>query len=142
MRLLIVVAIAAAQLGAAWAQSERDIARPGGAYSVLAAQTAEACARLCADDGLCMAWSFAAQSCELKAIVPAPVAATGVISGVSTRAPASLRAWTEPPPPSAAEPDASDILAHAGFVSAAAEDDVSALLLGGPDGDGPAALGN
>ena len=60
-----------AQIGAAWALGDSNVARPGGAFATIEAETAAACERACADDTLCMAWSFHANACELKAIVPA-----------------------------------------------------------------------
>lgn len=85
-----------AQAGAAWATGDLNTARPGGSFSRLEAESAAACERLCADDTLCMAWSFRDNACELKAIVPAAVTETGVISGVSMRAPTSMRMAATP----------------------------------------------
>ena len=97
MRFLILVAAAAcAALGVqAQAQApligQSDVARPGGFYVLLSAPDAAACARLCAEDSICMAWTFRAPACELKAVVPAPVAERGAISGLSARAPDFVR---------------------------------------------------
>jgi len=122
-----------AQGGAAWATGDTDRARPGGAFSTQPAESVAACERLCADDTLCMAWSFRAGACELKANVPLAVAQTGTTSGVSLRAPASMRtppqlaaaaraaAQTEPPPLATSEP--------------AGEDPLAMALLGGPESD-------
>lgn len=66
----------------------RDTARPGGSYATLPSSDAANCVRLCTADGLCMAWTQRADAmCELKAVVPAPVAMVGVTSGLSARAP-------------------------------------------------------
>lgn len=122
-----------AQAGAAWALGDLNTSRPGATFATVEAQSAAACERLCANDTICMAWSFHANSCELKAVVPAAIAQEGVISGVSQRAPPSLRTRYEPPPPPPIEPDAS---IEDTFVAAAAtepEDDISLALLGGPE---------
>lgn len=124
-----------AQIGAAWAVGDSNVARPGGAFSTLEAESAAACERLCADDTLCMAWSFEANACELKAIVPVAITREGVISGVSTRAPASMRARFESPPSGAS----AVISAHQGDEPAAIamesdhREDISFALLGGPE---------
>jgi hypothetical protein len=124
---LLVVVIA--QIGAAWAIGETNVARPGGTFATLEAETPAVCERLCADDTLCMAWSFNANACELKAIVPAALAQNGVISGLSARAPASTRARLEAAPPeSFAEGETHPLAAEP-----RAEDDISIALLGGPD---------
>ncbi len=61
-----------------------------GAYASHTAQTPEACARICADDGLCVAWSLTAEGlCHLRATTPE--APAGIASGFSQRAPAALR---------------------------------------------------
>lgn len=130
------VVIIAAQIGAAWAVGEPNVARPGGVFATVPAASAAACERACADDTLCMSWSFEANSCELKAIVPAAAARDGVISGVSARAPASMRVRFEPPAPMVNE---TIIIAHeddAPTAIAAADAptiDASIALLGGPD---------
>lgn len=133
MRYIISFAlIAIAQIGAAWAIGETNVARPGATFATLEATSAAACERLCADDGLCMAWSFHANSCELKAVVPAAIAQEGVASGISPRAPAALRARYIPP----AEPAVlRDTSAHdfAETAPAPTEDDISMALLGGPE---------
>ncbi len=98
MRYLIPLAvIIVAQIGAAWAVGDNNVARRGGTYATVEANTAAACERLCADDTLCMAWSFQANSCELKAIVPNATEHNGIISGVSLRAPASMQVRYQPP---------------------------------------------
>jgi len=120
-----------AQFGAAWAIGDPNVARPGGSFSTVQAETPAACERLCADDTLCMAWSFHANSCELKAIVPAAVSQEGMISGLSSRAPASMRARLELPqsPPTTAivTDDLESISAEA------PPEETSLALLGGPE---------
>lgn len=92
-----IIVLILAQIGAAWAVGDTNIARPGGSFATVEATSPAVCARACADDTLCMAWSFEANSCELKAIVPVAISRDGVISGVSARAPASMRVSAEPP---------------------------------------------
>jgi hypothetical protein len=65
--------------------------RPGGGYVSVPAQDAQSCAALCARDPICMAWSVRAESCELKAVIPAPSPSSGAVSGLSTRAPQFAR---------------------------------------------------
>jgi hypothetical protein len=88
---LITLALCASAAGALAQEAligARDTARPGGSYATLPSADAAACARLCTMDGLCMAWTQRADAtCELKAVVPAPVAMAGATSGLSTRAP-------------------------------------------------------
>lgn len=138
MRYLVPLAVLIlAQIGAAWAVGDTNLARPGGAFATIETATAAACERACADDTLCMAWSFQASACELKAIVPAAIAREGVVSGVSARAPASMRIRYEPAPPPVIEP-ARDSLARAESAPPAAQTaqtDVAFALLGGPETD-------
>jgi|CXWL01.1.fsa_nt_gi hypothetical protein len=98
---LNVFLIAAAFATSAAAQqvliSERDIARPGGSYATLAIADAGACEALCARDTLCLAWTYRADAmCELKAVIPPPVAVAGAHSGLSARAPEFARAIALP----------------------------------------------
>jgi hypothetical protein len=100
-----------------------------GAFASIAARDAAECARLCADDRLCIAWSFRPEgSCELRATAPAEPA--GAAYGLSFRAPDALRHAPASSP--AASPRA-----RAAEVEAAVrpEDDVSQLLLGGLEQD-------
>jgi hypothetical protein len=121
-----------AQIGAAWAIGDPNVARPGGAFSTVQVANAAACERLCADDTLCMAWSLRGNSCELKAIVPLAVAENGTTSGLSTRAPASMRAQPEAPVPAALHIAANE--AEADSISEPLTDDsVAMALLGGPE---------
>lgn len=68
---------------------EADMNRPGGAYLSLPASSADACVALCAQDQICMAWSFKAadNACELKAVITPATPAEGFQSGLSARAP-------------------------------------------------------
>jgi hypothetical protein len=140
MRYLVSLAIIIiAQAGAAWATGDLNTARPGAAFATIEAESAAACERLCADDTLCMAWNFHANSCELKAVVPPAVAQEGVISGLSTRAPASLRTRLAPTP--APQPEQASA-AEEQATEPPPEDEVSLALLGGPDPSEGLRLGN
>ncbi|MGD9979879.1 MAG: hypothetical protein AB7H66_15120 [Hyphomonadaceae bacterium] len=147
MRKLILAALMLAHVGAAWALGEPNTARPGAAFAILEAESAGACERLCVEDTLCMAWSYRDNLCELKAVVPRAIAEDGSVSGVSARAPASLR--TTPMREAMAE-ERSPLQPPASVESAtetirlAAEADLSDQLLGGlsPEGDLRVRLGN
>ena len=137
MRYLASLAVVViAQAGAAWALGDLNTARPGATFATVEAANPAACERLCADDTICMAWSFHANACELKATIPAAIAQDGVISGISARAPASLRVRYEPPAPPTPEPETMEAFSEEAFATVAAhepEDDLSLALLGGPE---------
>jgi hypothetical protein len=141
MRTLSILAVlAAAQIGAAWAIGDMNVARPGGAFATIEAESAGSCERLCVEDTLCMAWSFENNLCELKAVVPMAVTQDGVISGISARAPASLHAQPLLRETTAVEPfpDANAVAVteeEAQPFAALAEDDLSEQLLGGLEDD-------
>ena len=114
----------------------------GGAYASLPARDAAACARLCADDSLCIAWSFqATNTCDLRATAPA--APEGIANGLSRRAPGELR-QSHPAEALAAAPiagPAMPIAEGAGVAEQAGptsqdEDEVDRMLLGGFVEDG------
>lgn len=108
----------------------RDTARPGGSYATLPSVDAAACARLCTGDGLCMAWTQRADAmCELKAVVPAPVALTGATSGLSARAPDFARRLAVAETAPAAPEIASETVAEAKTSASDASADLA--LLGG-----------
>ncbi len=134
MRHLIPLAVLLlVQIGAAWAIGETNVARPGASFATVETETAAACERLCADDTICMAWSFRGSTCELKATVPAAIQETGAISGLSARAPASMRTRIAAPAPIIAPIVADE--AQAAPISAPRNDDeVTMALLGGPEG--------
>ena len=125
MRIALILFAMIALQAAAWAASESGVARPGASYASAPMETPAACERACAEDGLCMAWNFAAGLCELKAVVPQPIVQAGATSGLSTRVPARLREQTAPatPPPEPPRP------APRATAIASLGDD----LLGGPD---------
>jgi hypothetical protein len=132
MRKLAALAIVViAQIGAAFALGEANTARPGATFATIEAETPAACERLCSDDTLCMAWSFHGNACELKAVVPRATAQDGAFSGISTRAPASLRARPEPQPLTALR-DTTEPEPELAAAAPPPEDDTSMALLGGP----------
>lgn len=140
--LTILAALITAQIGAAWALGDINTARPGATFSTVEAESAGSCERLCVQDTLCMAWSFHDNLCELKAVVPAAVAQDGAISGVSARAPASLRRQArirETTIVAALETSALAPPVEPGALSeptAATDSDISDQLLGGLETDG------
>lgn len=72
-----------------------ETSRASGAYTSLTAADFAACARACADDGICMAWSFERDNrCDLSAVVPATLNPTALATGLAARAPAFLQPRT------------------------------------------------
>jgi hypothetical protein len=107
-------------------------AAAAGAYASHAARDSQACARLCADDGLCIAWSYTAEgACQLRA--NAPEAPSGVASGFSTRATGQIRQAfvNHTPNPPAAAPFAEP--APDSVTATIADDSANDELLGGPE---------
>jgi hypothetical protein len=111
---------------------------PRGAYVSLTASDAAACARACANDGICMAWSFERDNrCQLRAVVPGEPLPHALASGYAARAPAFLQPRTpllhDPAsiePETVAAPQAPEPVETA---TGPADD---GMLLGGPsDGD-------
>lgn len=122
-------------LGLAIAAATRP-ALASGVYVSLTTSDAAACARACADDGICMAWSFHRDNkCQLTAVVSSDTNPEALASGFASRAPASLR--RAPPVQIAAVLAAAPAQANAAPPAAeppagqAEHDD--GLLLGGPD---------
>jgi hypothetical protein len=108
------------------------------AYQVLSVANAEACARACEDDGLCIAWTFTdVAACNLSAV--APHETPGEIKyGVSSRAPSFARALAEmrgptEPPAIAEAPEPAPIHTEARTSEEAAFEAASLELLGGPE---------
>jgi len=126
MRALILSAAWLALAGSAFAE---------GAYATLPGRDATSCARACADDGLCMAWTLtAANDCELRATAPTAPPNSVAAFGLSNRVPASLRLAEAPAPSSpiaSTAPDAPEIPTILALTLP--EDDLSAALLGGPE---------
>lgn len=87
-------------LASAASAHEFGMARPGGVFLSIAAESADACAAACETDALCMAWTWRPDgACELKAVTPRPVGDMSAISGLSTRAPAFARLLAPEAPP-------------------------------------------
>lgn len=137
MRAIVVAStlIAAAGLWFDAAANDLNLARLQGAYATAPVTNAAACARLCADDGLCIAWTLETNgTCSLTAIAAPGVAQTGAISGFSDRAPASLRAPAAlRPPPEPLRTTTAAIFAAPEAPAELAPDDFA--LLGGPEGE-------
>jgi hypothetical protein len=141
---LVCLAAAVAAIAGATAS---EAPRAAGAYTSLTTRDAAACARACADDGICMAWSYHRESqCQLSAVVAAPDP-QALATGFATRAPAFLQLRTpdvhaeagEPPPQPAPQ-----FLAEAPVADPSAAPPEPAfddsVLLGGP-GEGDLRLG-
>lgn len=93
LRTALVVMLSAA--GAVTAAVATEAPRAAGAYVSLTTRDAAACARACADDGICMAWSFQRDNqCQLSAVVAAQPDPTAIETGYASRAPEFLRART------------------------------------------------
>jgi hypothetical protein len=76
-------------LGLAAAVLTPALAGPNGAYAASPQRDARACARACANDGLCIAWAFHADNaCALLANVPTSWPGEALSAGLSSRAPA------------------------------------------------------
>jgi hypothetical protein len=77
-------------LGAiAAAPTENSTDRPSGVYAYVPANDAAGCAIACAQDTICLAWSFKATEfvgCALKAVVPTDAADATGQSGIAARA--------------------------------------------------------
>lgn len=139
MRVSIVIA-AALTFGIAAASATEPLRN--GAYVSLTAASATACARACADDGICMAWTFRAENaCELSAVMPASLPTGALASGFSSRAPGSLRQTTPAPvieetPPAPIQSTATTAEPESEPAITEADIDADAMLLGGPqEGD-------
>lgn len=88
-RLPLIGAVIAAFGAIAAAPTENGMDRPGGVYSYIPTNDAAACAIACAQDKICLAWSFKATEfvgCALKAIVPPMSADAQIESGIAPRA--------------------------------------------------------
>jgi hypothetical protein len=135
--------IGAVSLAAVTVAAASETTRFPGAYASLTMSNAAACARACAEDGICMAWSFHADNqCHLSAVV-SQASPQALASGFASRAPDHLRptapiALVEalPPPEPAHNIEAAAEEVPPGPESR--EDDL--VLLGGP-GEGDLRLG-
>lgn len=122
-----------AAFAAAFALAAFDAPRSSGVYASTPLADAQACAQACDADGLCMAWSFADQSCALRANVPADLSGA---SGVSARAPSHLRPASPPAPLPEPRPAAIAVPAPQPARDAEPMENVqTAELLGGPEAD-------
>jgi len=123
----------AASLACASFQARAAEQLAGGVYAALESNNAGACMRLCAEDGLCMAWAFRnAGVCELRATAPLDHGWEGASSGLSARVPASMRVVR------ASEPAASIAAIETGEKAAPqpsplARNDPAEALLGGAE---------
>lgn len=100
----------------------------GGAYRIIASQTAESCARACADDGLCIAWTLTSSDCALSAVEPTEWPQDATALGLSSRARASASLPPRPEPLAFATVEATiDANGHA------PHDESEIALLGGLD---------
>jgi hypothetical protein len=135
--------IAAVSFVAVTAAAASETTRAPGAYASLTTSNAAACARACAEDGICMAWSFHADNqCQLSAVV-GQASPQALAAGFASRAPTFLQqrapafqaeAPAQPSPPTMVEADAEEVPAPA----ETEQDDL--VLLGGP-GEGDLRLG-
>jgi len=114
----------------------------GAAYRTLPLANAAACARACADDGLCIVWVQRPQGgCELSATAPSAWPADGSAVGLSSRAPDFISLPSPTSPAASAAPEGTSGNADVAEVSddavtAEAEDYAPGYaLLGGPDED-------
>ncbi len=109
-----------------------------GIYVSLTAASAAACARACAEDSICMAWSFHAHNqCRLRATVPGQADAQAVAAGFASRAPTFLQ---QEIPIVHAAPVIADSPAPPSETAVVAKAEDSGELLGGP-GEGDLRLG-
>lgn len=125
---LVALALGAALATATSANATSQ--RINGSYTSVTARDVTACARACADDGLCIAWiRHADASCELMAIAPNAPPENGAEVGIATRAP-SFAAW---PTPIVAAEQTIVLAAAAPQTIHQPETEATLALLGGPD---------
>jgi hypothetical protein len=136
--------IAAASLAAIVSSAvATEAPRAPGAYTSLTSTSAAACARACADDGICMAWSFHHENqCQLSAVVPASADAQALAAGLAARAPAFLQPRTPVvEPQSVNTPPPLQTIAAAEPLPETAQQEDDLVLLGGPE-EGDLRLGS
>lgn len=104
MRRLFVFAFALAIMATATARAG-DL--PRGVYASVAAADSADCARICADDTLCVSWSFQSgnDTCALRATRPAGPAPVALAAAASYAEAAPITAPMEP----AARPQAQEV---------------------------------
>lgn len=119
-----------------------ETTRIPGAYASLTVSNAAACARACAEDGICMAWSFHGDNqCQLSAVV-SQANPQALAAGFASRAPAHLQprapdVHAEAPPPA----QAALVEAASGEVPPPTEPQEDRLVLLGGPGEGDLRLG-
>jgi hypothetical protein len=117
------------------AAAAAETARTPGVYVSLTTASAAACARTCADDGICMAWSFQSDNrCDLSAVVPGALDSSALAAGFASRAPAYL----QPRTPVLHAAEAIELPAASTQIAEVSEDETPRAddeLLGGPDAD-------
>jgi len=124
------LASAFGQIGAALTPA---LASSSAAYASLPLRDAAACARACAEDGLCIAWIQRTQGvCELSATAPATWPTDGSAVGLSSRAPGFAR-LPSPMPSALSEAAPSAVSENTEPENTASEDDPAYALLGGPE---------
>lgn len=123
------------------AAAATETPRAPGAYTSLTTPDAAACARACAEDGICMAWTFRADNqCDLSAVLGATANPHAIAAGFSSRAPALFQHRTpivQPTPLDTQAPEPQHVTATdtEDAPNPALENDET-MLLGGPlDGD-------
>lgn len=122
---------------------QSDTARPGGVYTNLSVPNAAACAQLCSEDGICLAWTFRAArngACELKAVAPNAVSEIGAVSGLSSRAPEFTRRLAASAPPESASPQTAAADEASTEPLSLINTPQSEALLGGPTALSPISL--
>lgn len=94
MRFRFTLAAAVTFAGIVTAAAATESRAPG-AYASLTVANAAACARACADDGICMSWSLYRDNvCQLSAVVAAASNSQALATGFAARAPAFLQPRT------------------------------------------------
>jgi hypothetical protein len=141
-RLALAAATVTAAAGAiAAGPPETGFDRPGGVYSNVPAKDPAACAIACAQDRICMSWTFRATEfvgCSLKAVVPGAVPDHQAVSGIADRA-AEFLPLVSIAPPAPASVEAAPPAPAANLAAAkpqssppAASKDEASELLGAP----------
>lgn len=104
--------------------------RVNASYNTVTTRDVAACARACADDGLCVAWMRQQSgACDLIAVAPTAPAPDGASTGLAARAP-SFAAWPAPVAPIAVAVPVTET--HAAIISEP-ETETTLVLLGGPE---------
>lgn len=129
MRSFLALCFSALMAGAAFA------APPPGIYDFQDQPDSQACAHVCADDTLCVAWTFGGPGkCGLLAAAP-EVTEAGWVSGLSPNAPNFLRREAQVAPEATSAPQAtpSEPSPPSEHAEAQPETEMETALLGGPE---------